>query len=202
MATLSEIRADIKSRLELPGTEYDSDIDNAIRSAIQEHRGERYWFLRKKTSLTLLTGTNSVSLPSDFGSFRKARLLVNNVYRSPGRGFDKVSFDQLEDRYSLQVRTAVPQHFALFDGNIYVDTTSDADYTLELTYWTFDATEPTADDDTSVWLGDESKALITAEAIINFKYAHRTQVVGNEDLVLRDKLLLGLRSANSLYNGE
>ena len=202
MATLSDIRGYIKSELDIQNTEYDSDIDRAIRTAVQNEKGNRMWFLQKFTTITLLTDTSSVMLPSDFGSLQLARILVSGTYYSPGRGFDQRSFKELQSVYRRDVQSGVPANYAIIDGTLYTDSTAQNDYTIELTYWSEDAALPVSDSETSVWLGREGEHYILASTKVILGQSHRAFTLAQSDIIRRDEQLRNLRVSNNLYAGE
>lgn len=142
MATVLEIATRIKSDLDITGTERDSQIYDAIRSAELFYEGSPLWFLEAADTVTLLTSTNSVALPSNFASERRkgVRLLVNGVYHYDQNGFDRETWDDLETQYRANLQSNRPRHWAIYAGRLYVDTIADADYTISLSYYKKNAT--------------------------------------------------------------
>lgn len=172
MATLSTARDRIKNDLRISGSDYDNQIDDAIRSAINLYQGRPLWFLEKKDTLTLQSGDERVSLPSDFAAEAKRgiKLLVNSVYQWDQNGFNRHPWYELDSEYRAQVISGQPRHYAIFNGYIYVDTEADADYTVSITYYKKDASLPTGDNDTSVWMGEgEGYDAIRSRALAIFK---------------------------------
>lgn len=202
MASLADVRNDIKSELEIHSTVYDSDIDRAIRSAIQSKRGRRMYFLQGASTVILTTGTSNVTLPSDYGALMDMRLLADSYYYTAGRGFDQRSYEELLRKYRLSVKSGKPENYAIWNGSIYTDKSADKDYTIDLTYWKKDSQLPTADTDTSVWLTDESDFYIKASAKVIFKRDHRLFNATNDDIFLEKTLWDDLLATNLLYEGE
>ena len=161
MATLLDMRTRIKSALAIQGTEFDTDIDDSIRSSLLELQQGRMWFLEKKGTVTLLDGADSVALPDDFGSGKNARILINTVYRGETQGFIKHDFRTLEEVYRRTLYDGYPQNYAYYGTTLYVDVTANADYPIDLTYYQKDVTLPTDDTDTSIWFDDGYDAVRT-----------------------------------------
>lgn len=168
--TLSQIRSRIKSDLAINSSIYDAQIDDAIRSAIRQYKGRAFWFLEKVDSLTFEEDTTSAALPSDFGSLILARVLRNGsyydlTYVAGWRDFTREYRASYSDGALV---SSYPQAFSLLGESLHFDVTADTDYTIELSYYKHDATEPTADGHTSVWL-DDGRDAIRSLAFAMFK---------------------------------
>ena len=153
-ATLQEVRNRIKSNVEIDSsdTQHDDDIDDSVRSAIVWFEGQPFAAFEAKTTLTLSSGTDNVSLPSDFAAERRkgVRLLVGSDYYYDNNGFSGHDWDILETRYRGNLQSGQPRNFAIYAGKIYVDMMADQDYTISLSYYKKDATLPTSNSDTSI----------------------------------------------------
>ena len=68
MATAQDIVDHIKADLILNGTDYDTQLLNAIHSALRQYRGKRYWFLKTYDTISVTSGNYSVALPDDYGA--------------------------------------------------------------------------------------------------------------------------------------
>lgn len=202
MATLSTIRNRIKSDLELTGTIRDSQIDDAIRSAIRWYNGSPLWFLQKKDAVTLATGNDSVALPSDFGSLkpRSARLPYSGIYYSQGYGFNQETWAELNGRYRSNLTSARPTKYAVMGTSIYVDCLSDSDYAIEITYYKKDATEPTGDNGTSFWF-EEGQDVIRSRAMAFFKDEAQDYEAKADDWARADAYYSKLLEQSNLYTG-
>lgn len=200
MATLSDIRTRIKRSLEISSTDYDDQIDDAIRTAIKQYQGHPLWFLEAKNTITLTTGNSSVALPSNFASAKRFRLLVNGAYYSDRDGFDYYDFQDLEESFRGTTPSGQPRRCAIFDGNLYVDTEADQDYTIDCTYFKKDATEPTNDSDTSVWLDDGREAIRTLAMAI-FKDEDMEYDATQQDWARADRYYQDLVRTNNYRSG-
>lgn len=202
MATLSTIRNRIKSDLELSGTARDSQIDDAIRSAIRWYNGSQLWFLQKKDAVTLLTGNDSVALPSDFGSLkpRSGRLPYSGIYYSQGYGFDQYTWAELNGRFRSNLTSARPTKYAISGSTLYVDCLADGDYAIELTYFKKDATEPTGDSGTSFWF-EEGQDAIRARAMAFFKDEAQDYETAANDWARADAYFSKLIEQSNQYTG-
>jgi len=161
MSNLVTMRSRIKNALAIQDTIYDDAIDDSIRSALSQYRNQPFWFLQKIGTVTLLTDSDNVALPSDFASPMQARILVNDIYRGETAGFIKQEFKYLQEKYKAQTTSGVPQYYAYYGKNIYTDASANADYTIQLVYYQKDATLPQGDSDTSVWFDDGYDAIRT-----------------------------------------
>lgn len=170
MATLSTMRDRIKSDLVLSGSAYDAQIDDAIRSSIRFYTARPLWFLEQKTTLTLASGDDSVSLPSDFAAELRdgVRILISGTYYANNSGFDRQEWDVLEADYRYALSSGTPRNWAIYAGSIFVDALASDNYTISISYIKKDATLPTGDTDTSVWF-DEGYDAIRTRALAIFK---------------------------------
>lgn len=199
MANLLDLRTRIKNALAIQGTEFDTDIDDSICSALTELEQEPMWFLQKKDTVTLSTGNDSVSLPSDFAAPFNARVLINNVYRDKQSGFQKQDFTVLEDLYRKQLTSGYPMNYAYWAGSIYVDVTANADYIIDLTYLQKDAVKPSDDTDTSVWFNEGLDAVRTLAMAMFKDDVEQYDSVGN-DWAKAERALNKLRERNTYYS--
>lgn len=170
MVTLSNIRGRVKSDLAITSTEYDTQIDDSIRSAIRFNEGKPFYFLEKNDDITLLESSSSVALPSDFSGVKKKgfKLLYNGHYLGDGDGFDKIAWDDLNNLYRSNLTDGTPRRCAILGTSLYVDVTADSDYTINVTYYKKDTTLPTADGQTSVMF-EEAQDVIYSRAKQLFK---------------------------------
>jgi hypothetical protein len=153
MANLAAIRSRIDRDFELNGSR-NSDIDDAIRSAIRANQGRPLWFLHTLTTITLASGTSTATLPTDFGAKDTFRILINGTYYGQGDGFDYLFFDDLNAYHRKSLSSGQPRRCAVLGNTLYFDATADANYTIEVVYYKKDVTLPNADADTSVWFDD------------------------------------------------
>lgn len=196
MSNLVTMRNRIKNALAIQDTVYDDDIDDSIRSAISQYENKPLWFLEKVGTVTLSSGSDTVSLPTDFAAPIDARILVNSVYRGKTSGFVRQEFKYLQDNYRAQVGSGVPQYYAYFAGLIYTDSEADADYTIELTYTKKDTTLPQGDTDTSVWF-DEGYDAIRTLAMAIFKDEVEEYATSEKDWLRAQRYLDLLQERNT-----
>lgn len=149
-------------------------VNNALDSAIRLLEGKRFWFLETTETLTLLSGDDSLSLPSDFKKHINLRIQVNNHWRGEKSGFSPTTYANLAEMREISTLPDIPEHWALFGTRIEVDREADANYTLELAYVRGDTSYPSADSDVSVWFEDHSQDLTryTALSILATDYMH------------------------------
>lgn len=190
MANLSEIRSRIDRDFELNGSR-NSDIDDAIRSAIRVYQGRPMWFLHTLTTITLSEGNSSASLPSDFGGKDTFRIRVNGTYYGQGDGFDYMDFATLNAYHRKNLSSGQPRLCGVLGSTLYFDANASTDYTVEVVYYKKDTSEPTADSDTSVWLS-EGQDVIRSYAMALF---------ADETLEYpSDKVALMYQRADRYYN--
>lgn len=175
VTTVNDVISEIKSDNAINGTDYDPQLVRAVQSALRSFRGKRFWFLEEYTTLTLLSATSSVSLPSDFSAPAAKspfRISVSGAWAYDGFGFDYYQFGRLREKYWLTnpLQTGQPLAYAYVGsspGTLYVNCLANADYTLDCTYYKQDITLPTASQ-TSIWFDDGLDA-VRAEANLLFK---------------------------------
>ena len=170
MTTLQDMRDEIKSDLVISGADYDTQIDNKIRSAIRQYRGSRFWFLLANGTRTLLAGTSSVSLPSSFAAPRTFDLIYAGTRLYDGNGFDFLSYSRLTETYWMTspLFTGVPRACAISGSTLHMSSLADADYTINFTYYKTDSPLPSGDSGTSAWF-DEGYDAIRSMAQFLFK---------------------------------
>lgn len=161
MANLSDMRDEIKDNLTIRGTSKDTMIGRYIRAAIRQNQRKRLWFLRTIGTVAVASTDTSVSLPSDLSLIESVDLLTSSSRYTHGRGFDLLEYDRLRQQYfnTATLATERPQACAQVGTTLYLSHTSDAAYTLSVTYFKRDASLPTADTDTSVWFDDGYDAI-------------------------------------------
>lgn len=181
MATLSDMRNHIKSDLVIFGTDFDTQIDNAIRSTLRDLRQRKFWFLEESDTLTLASGDNSVALPSDFGTEDSFELISSGLRLTNGRGFDFLSFNDLRRKYwtTSPVDTGQPVACAV-SGLLYTSHIADASYSIDVFYFKKDATLPEGNNDTSVWF-DDGYDVVRSQAQFIFKRDSKHFAVTEED---------------------
>ncbi len=201
MATLSTLREQIKSELQVNGTALDELVDNAIRSALRLMYGRRFWFLEARTTITLASGNSSVSLPSDYSASGTFSLVNGASVLQDGAGFDYLTFDNLERDYLLlaTLPTGAPVACAVLNGTLYTSHTADQDYSVRVSYFKKDATLPTAGTDTSVWF-DEGYDVIRANARLIFKREAQGYEANQADEDLAQYYYGNLCQAGAMYN--
>lgn len=170
MATLSDLRERIKRDTQNVGsTEYDGEIDDAIRSALRQLRRKRFWFLRKLGTLTATVDQNYIALPSDFSA-------PDNIEYSNGNSWygrlntPFLTYDELSEGYwgMVTIASGFPEAFAILNGRLYLSRPAGTPYSVRITYFAQDATLPSDDEDTSIWF-DDGFDVVRSLAIMIFK---------------------------------
>lgn len=176
--TFGAMKTRISSETNRDSTTEIAAIGDAIVTAIRFYDRKRFWFTETNTTLTLSASANTVSLPSDFRALINLRVLVNGQYIGKDDGFLPVSYEQLKNEETNPTRTGSPEEYALFGSLIRVTPLADQAYTLDLDYIRGDASYPSADGDTSLWLGDEGQDIIRNKA----KAIFYRDTLGSDDL--------------------
>ena len=130
MATLSDLRTQIKLDTRVNGTEKDSQIDNAIRSALRQLRGKKYWFLRQETTATLASGDSSIALSSeipDLSVVDDVQLIDGTSVLYDGGGFDFLAFSNFKRKWYTQATkpSGKPLACAVLNGVLTFSHTAD-----------------------------------------------------------------------------
>lgn len=196
MTTAGNLRDHIKSDLIINGTDYDTQILNAIWSALRQLRNKRYWFLEDSDTVTLLAGNSSIALPSNYAAPKNFRYVSNGVWQRDGAGFDfYMNKEDLEREYWLTdpLQTQPPRACAEFGGTLYVSDLADASYTIYLDFYQKDATLLAASE-TSVWFDDGYDAVRTLAQYI-FKRDAQGFTATDEDGSMHASALARLNDA-------
>ncbi len=171
--TFGTMKTRIQTETNRPSAVNLTYIGDAIVTAIKFYEAKHIWFTEKKDTLSLTSGASTVDLPSDFKSITNLRLLNGVTFNGKGTGFDPKSIQYLEENWITSTLTTQPTEWALFNGKIYVNSISDATYTLYITYNYGDSTYPSASGDTSVWFGEGADVVrYEATAIFYEEYLH------------------------------
>jgi hypothetical protein len=156
MSTLATVRNEVKANLGIVGASQDSAIDGYIRTVLRQQRQKRYWFLRRRTTLTLSQGGYSVALPAGFSVPDFANLIYSNRKYGQHTGFNLVDYNEMTDSITTGTRESRrPTLWAIaFDSTLETNTLAPDAATIEMVYFAQDITLPTADGDTSIWFDD------------------------------------------------
>ena len=149
-----QLKTRIASDVNRSATQFDTELGNAIVSAIVFLEQENLFFNQKTSTLTLASGDSSVSLPTDFKAMITLQALVGTNYIGEKENFKGTTFNTLWADNILTSNTGSPNQWAIFAGGLYFDRPADQDYTLRIAYNYGDATYPSSPADTSVWFQD------------------------------------------------
>lgn len=199
---LSDVRTQIKSDLIITGSDYDSQIDNAIRSALRQLRTRKFWFLEKSANLALSSGFSSLTLPTDFGAAGMFDIIVGGTRFTHGTGFDFLSYEDLRKTYwtTDPLTTSQPIACAVSNGSLYFDCIADAAYTVPTIYYQKDATLPQAGD-TSIWF-DDGYDVVESLASMIFKRASQQYTLSEEDGSIAALYMQALQRQHERYEGS
>lgn len=167
MSTLGAVIDAVKANLEIVDTEKDAIISGFVRTALRQLQKKRYWFLLKRTNLTLVSGGSSVTLPSDYSTIKTIHLIKNNNIYTQNNGFDIVNYDDFYADYltTSEVPTGYPCACTILDNNsekaILFDKSPSSNLIVPITYYAQDTTLPTSSSDISIWF-DEGFDLVRA----------------------------------------
>lgn len=146
---------------------FEPAVNDAIVTAIKELEREQFWLFETNTQLLLLSGNNSVALPTDFAESIVVRLIVNDIYMTEDSGFTPVTNYEIFG-LTRQYVQGVPYMWAIYGNSIYVYPWADADYVVDLFYFQKDSVYPVNYTDTSLWLGDLTADLTRYKALTTF----------------------------------
>lgn len=202
MVTVSDIVDDIKADLTLNGSDYDARLVRAVQSSLRQLRGRRYWFLRGYSTLTATANSESIlitSTLSDFSVIDSLDLIANNSRFFNLSGFDRLSFDDLRQKYWVEstIPTGTPEAWSIQNKTIYLSHKATATYSLPISYYKQDATIPAAGE-TSIWF-DDGYDVVRAMAQYIFKRDTQgmTATEADYDMVLMAEAALGTTHINN-----
>ena len=202
MAVVSDVRDQIKSDLIIVGTDYDTQIDNAIRSALRQLRTRKFWFLEKSANLTLSQSESSLTLPTDFGSPGVFDLISGGTRLSHRRGFDFISYEDLRSMYwnTSPLDTQTPVACAVSGTSLHFSHIADQEYTVPAVYYRKDAAAPGAGD-TSVWF-DDGYDVVRSMAQYIFKRDSQHYKPSEEDGSMVSNYMEALKRQHEQYEGS
>lgn len=194
ITTLSTLRSRMKADMWITGTERDSQIDDAIRSALRQYRKKRFWFLKGFTTLTVLAGGDSVALPVDYSCMENDNHNRNffAVMASNGStwvGLPQKDSDEFYNRFRNQVATPTQTSEACWIDEaskmLNISHVTASDLPVRITYYKQDEALPEGDDATSLWFDDGLDA-IRSLAMFIFKRDSDGYTATEEDGALAD----------------
>ena len=155
MATRGDLINRIISELHLETASYTAQVINAINSAVDYYRPERFWFTEGATSLTLLTASSitlSSSLP-DSVTIDHVRLAADA---------EPLTFETWSEFQAHATMTAEPTRWALHHQMLHVWPTNNATRTVEVE-WSGRVTMTASNSSSCVWT-NEAEELIRLHA--------------------------------------
>lgn len=169
--SLATLRTHLKADLVISGTDYDTQIDNAIRSAQRQLRGKRYWFLKQIGTVSVGSGSNEGTLPTNFSALCNFDYVYNGRIYQDKDGFDLLDYHNLRLKYFTQSplpTSAMPEACAILGNKVYMSHLAADDMTINIEYYKKDVDLMTSDADTSVW-EDEGYDVLRSLAMVIFK---------------------------------
>lgn len=142
MATLGQLKTRI--RLETnrddiaPGGEAEQALGDAIKSAIDYHATELFWFNRASGNVSTVGGSATIALPAGMLYAEDVSYLEDKLV--------KVGIEDIEHKNA----EGVPSHWAEDEGAIYLHPIPDAAYVLKVT-GIADIGVPLSDGDSNAW---------------------------------------------------
>lgn len=175
MSTLLTMGNRLKADLRINGTEMDAQIYDAIRSAIRQKRGLKFWFLRALGNVNVAQNSNIATLPSDFSvmgddNVAKKSTAVQFLQSGQYRNIYQMPLAELQSKFlqNATVNQGVPTYCAIEGNQIYFDRASQDATSLRIIYYKQDAMLPTGNGDTSVWF-DDGWDVVRSLAMVIFK---------------------------------
>lgn len=192
MATFGEALSDIKRRATISGTARDTEIGDALRQALLTARGLPYWFLEKTGDVTLAAGASSVTVPADLDMPITVDLVGGGArYTHKNRTFTAYPYERFKSLYLTQstLPTGRPVANALVNRTLYLSHTADQAYTLSFFYTCKDASLPTLEGQTSVWLDEGYDYIVQLALYIYEKEIKKNPEASDTGLLLAKKRL-------------
>jgi hypothetical protein len=195
MTTLGAVLNAVKDNLEIADSDKDATINGFARTALRQLRKKRYWFLLKRTNLTLTASTNTVILPTDYSTIESVNMQVGGVILTKNTGFALVNYDDFYAEYltTTTVPSGDPTGCTVLDNvsesSILFNRAPTANRTVPITYYVQDATLPTASGDVSVW-GDDGFDLWRAlTQLLYQRYAQNDTAAATDEVTLYTQIL-------------
>ena len=131
MATLADLRARIQDDIDDPNLT--SQIDVAIKRAINYYQTQRFWFNAKTSTFVTVSGTAEYSstegFPSDIIHIDKVKSTISsNDFYIP-----RISYEEYLETDTGNIN-GQPDVYAIYKESMFIFPTPDASYTVSLSY--------------------------------------------------------------------
>lgn len=202
MAVVSDVLDQIKSDLVIVGSDYDTQIVNAIHSALRALRKRKYWFLETIADLTLPIGESSLTLPTNFSTAWSFDLINTGEVLVDRNGFDFIDLNEMRNNYYRvsPLPTVQPNACAISKNTLYFSSIADKEYTIPAIYYEQDATLPTTSE-TSVWF-DDGYDVVRSLAYMIFKRDSQHYTASEEDGNMYQRFLTTLNRQHERFEGS
>lgn len=200
--TVATMREQIKSDLVIVGTIYDTQIDAAILSALRQLRIRKFWFLETLADLTLASGANSLTLPTNFAAPDTFDIISGGSRFTDGDSFDFLSLENLRAKYwtSNPVTTGTPVACAVSNRTLYFSHIANQEYTIPAIYSAKDVGTLAAGD-TSIWF-DDGYDVVRSMAQYIFKRDSQGYTAGEEDGSMVTNYMSALGRQHERFEGS
>ena len=195
MSTLGAVLNAVKDNLEIVDSDKDATINGFARTALRQLRKKRYWFLLKRTNLTLTASTNTITLPTDYSTIESVHMQAGGVILTKNTGFFLVNYDDFYAEFltNTTVPSGDPTACTVLDNvsesSILFNRAPTANRTVPITYYVQDATLPTSIDDASVW-GDDGFDLWRAlTQLLYQRYAQNDTAAATDEVTFYTQAL-------------
>lgn len=131
MATITELKAKIAD--DINRTDLTSQISDAVQQAVDFYSVEALWFQEERASNTTEQGEPLYELPEDFLSLHTLYVTVNSA-KYP---LNQMQMAQFEARHIDDSLEGEPTDFTIYDQQIKLGPTPDAEYLLTMHYLRF-----------------------------------------------------------------
>lgn len=195
--TLGTLKTQILNETQRDSSEFGSYVQSAILSSIKFMEAEHPYVFQKGGTLTISSGSNTASLPSDLNQLIYASYTVGPSIYNASVGFNAVNFSDLLSFFSSTSETGNPLKYSMFGGLFYVYPYTQSDITFTLYYYYTDSSYPQTDSDTSVWFDDHTVDCVRAKATEEFyRYTLQTPEKADQYLTSFATYLNNLRARN------
>ena len=106
-----------------------ADIKDAIVTAIDAHKGHRFWFNEKITEVTASASANSIAMPSGYIAIDRIEVTGTSTTTYDAT---RASYEELKDRSLGNTTFSEPDLYAIYDDLLFLYPPPDQGYVLRV----------------------------------------------------------------------
>jgi hypothetical protein len=212
--TLGDLKTRILYETNKSGADFDYGVTNAIVSAIIYMEQHHPWMFVKQAFFTIDAGTNFFTFPADFNELIDAKYAIvsppfpaplsSYVYYGVRQGFTPLPYDDLNSLFTNGGQTGYPTQYATLGNIFYVYPITSSDTPVLITYHYKDEVYPEANNEVSIWFGDQTIDALRNKALeIFYRDTLQSPEIANTYVAIYQDYIDTIKRKNSsktIYN--